>query len=359
MSLLTERSDIALPLRLAAFRSALPIAQLLNILNPLKYIEHQPVIYCIVDGCPKPVPSYELSETLKKCADITEEEKAIAELPPEWFLLMSQLDSFAFSIIDEYMDMHDEYELPSDFDKFPYQELLGECKHILKLDVEKLFKAPSNEGVGEHTNSPSSEATEQPSNIFRQKKTGTWEVRFNGKSCPSLQHRVGFQYIRMLLASPRKEFSANEIDYSGVPDTSEAVVPEVLTKVDSFSGADVPPDKTAIAEYKKRLPEIDEEIEEAIKNGDEERHKDLEYERDSLLEQVKEASTARIRSARGLPEDGSIQKKSQDKVNSNIKNAIKYIDEHIPELGTHFEESIRRGAKNYYKPSDPTTWVVS
>ena len=142
MSLLTEKSDIAIPLRLAAFRSTLPLEKLLNLLNPLKQIEHQPVVYSLVHGHPIPVPSYKLSVILKKCADISDEEKCIAELPAEYFLLMNQLDRFAFSIIDEYTDRNDELELPSNFEDFPYQELFEECKHILELDVEKIFQDP-------------------------------------------------------------------------------------------------------------------------------------------------------------------------------------------------------------------------
>jgi len=256
------------------------------------------------------------------------------------------------------MDPRDKYDLPSNFEEFPYQELFDECKHILELDIESIFQSPGGGEAETNTDNKSSEVQEQSSNIFRQNKIGPWEVRFNGKSYPNLEHRVGFQYIRQLLASPGKEFSANEIDYSGVPDTSDVVKSGVLTEVDYFSSGDVPPDETAIMEYKVRLLVVEELIREAIKNDDE-THKKLEDERDLLKEQVNEAHSARIRAARGLPQDGSIQKKTQDKINNNIKNAIKYIDEHIPKLGKHLEESIRKGAKNYYKPSTPTTWVVS
>ena len=361
MSSLTNKGDVALPLRLVGFRSNLPLKDILNPLDPLRHVKDQPIIYLFKDGKAHKSQSYKISELLKHCLSISDEETAIKILPADHFVLMKHLDHFTFSFINEWVDPHDDYELPSNFTDFPYQGLFNECKHILELDIETIFLDYDDE-IGQITDSPISEAQDQPLNVFRQTKTGTWEVSFNGKTYPALEDRAGFRYIRMLLGHPGKEFNASELNYSSVQDISgvaEVVEPEALTVVDSFSGSINRPDQTAQKQFRKRLERIKIEVEDAIKDGDEEEHRKLEEERESIIDELKKVRSARSQAIRRQPQDGSNQKKAQDNIYGNIKNAINYINDHIPELGQHFEESIRKGTINRYKPSLPTTWVVS
>jgi hypothetical protein len=107
-------------------------------------------------------------------------------------------------------------------------------------------------------------------------------------------------------------------------------------------------DAEAKAAYRRRLGEIDEDLEEARLTGNDERVAQAQLERDFLASELARAVGLGGRDRRA----SSTSERARVSVTRAIRQAISRIREHHPRLGEHLDRTIRTGTTCAYLP-DP------
>ncbi|TQN43964.1 hypothetical protein FHU33_3441 [Blastococcus colisei] len=167
-------------------------------------------------------------------------------------------------------------------------------------------------------------------------------VAFAGRAVV-LRDLKGMRYLARLLAAPDREFH--------VLDLVAGEIGEVAR-----SGADLGPviDGQARAAYKRRLAEIDDDMDEAVVLGDSERQALAQADRDYLLRELAGAFGlgGRYRVA------GSTSERARASVTRSLRYAVARIAEHHPAMADHLERTVRTGTYCSYVPDPrmPTSW---
>jgi hypothetical protein len=115
-------------------------------------------------------------------------------------------------------------------------------------------------------------------------------------------------------------------------------------------------DAQAKAEYRRRLTELEEELEEARTFSDPERAARAEEERDFLVRELAGAIGLGGRDRRA----GSPSERARVSVTRAIRSALGRIREHSSALGDHLESTIRTGTFCSYipDPRSPIDWHI-
>ena len=189
-------------------------------------------------------------------------------------------------------------------------------------------------------------------NVFR-REGDYWLVAYEGVVV-RLRDVKGLRYLTRLLANPGRELHVLDLvagERNGTADASPGL--EGGTAV-LLGDAGSLLDATAKAAYRRRLAEIDEDIEEARGLGDGERGAQSEAERDFLVRELARAVGlgGRDRSA------GSASERARASVTRAVRQAMARISEHHPALGEHFGRAIRTGTYCAYLPDPraPVAW---
>jgi tetratricopeptide (TPR) repeat protein len=179
-----------------------------------------------------------------------------------------------------------------------------------------------------------------PARVFRREADG-WLLEFESTTA-RLRDLKGLHHLAVLLDHPGREF-------------------HVLDLVAMETGQPVPPgdagemlDADAKALYRRRLEEIDDDIEQARALGDEEREVQAETERDFLLRELARAVGLGGRDRRAA----SASERARVRITRAIRQAIARIDEHHAALGEHLGGAIRTGTYCAYipEPGDTGPW---
>lgn len=177
-------------------------------------------------------------------------------------------------------------------------------------------------------------------NVFRC-EGDVWSLTFDGRTV-RMRDLKGMRYVARLLATPGREHHA--LDLSGA-EAGVAAPPE--------SDAGEMLDARAKEAYRRRLSEIDDDIEQADATGDSTRAAQAESERDFLVREL-----ARAYGLSGRPRRaGSASERARVAVTRAIRQAIARISEHHPGLGEHLGRTIRTGIYCAYEP-DPLLGIV-
>jgi hypothetical protein len=115
-------------------------------------------------------------------------------------------------------------------------------------------------------------------------------------------------------------------------------------------------DAQAKAAYRRRLAEIDTDIEEGRAMGDDERAAQAEAERDFLVRELARAVGLGGRDRRV----GSASERARASVTRAIRQAMARIREDHPTLGAHLDRAIRTGTYCSYLPDPrvPLVWKL-
>jgi hypothetical protein len=115
-------------------------------------------------------------------------------------------------------------------------------------------------------------------------------------------------------------------------------------------------DMTALAAYRRRLSELDEDIAEAGSWADSRRLEGLQRERDALLAEVRSATGLGGRQRRS----GGTDERARVAVRKAIASAVARIERDLPDLGRLLRHTVRTGGACRYEPdpSRPVSWVV-
>lgn len=161
-----------------------------------------------------------------------------------------------------------------------------------------------------------------------------WEARYAGRTA-FVRHTKGVQDLAVLLARPRVDVAALEL--AGALDAPRD------------AGADPVLDRTAVASYRQRLEELDDELAESESLSDTERARAARDERDLLLAELR-ASTRPGGVSRPL--GPSAAERARKAVSARIRDAIRRIEDVHPELGRHLDRTVRTGSLCRYDDRD-------
>jgi hypothetical protein len=191
---------------------------------------------------------------------------------------------------------------------------------------------------------------ERPSGGIFRREGDYWTVVFDGGTV-RVRDLQGMRYLARLLAEPGREYHVLDLVAA---ETGRG------TQADDGRAADLPSsgpgdagellDARAKEAYRRRLAEIDADIEEARADGDDERAARADAERDFLVRELARAFGLGGRARRA----GSASERARAGVTRALRQAIARIAEHHPQLGEHLGRTVRTGTYCAYLP-DPRT----
>ena len=191
-------------------------------------------------------------------------------------------------------------------------------------------------------------------NVFR-REGDYWSVIFDGHTV-RVRDLKGMRYLARLLADPGREYHVLDLVAA---ETGRGA------QVDRSQAADLPRsalgdageilDARAKDAYRRRLAEIDDDIEQARATGDAERAAQADAERDFLVRELARAFGLGGRDRRAA----SASERARAGVTRAIRQAIARIGEHHPQLGEHLGRTIRTGTYCAYLPDPraPAGWT--
>jgi len=192
-----------------------------------------------------------------------------------------------------------------------------------------------------------------PLHVFRH-DGGYWTITFEGRTV-MVRDLKGMRYIARLLAEPQREFHVLDLvaDEAGVfaPVDIATTEPGLSSSVLGDAGPLL--DARAKDAYRRRLAEIEEDIEEAQTLGDGARAAQADVERDLLARELSRAVGLGGRDRRA----GSASERARASVTRAVRQALTRVREHHESLGTHLHHTIRTGTYCAYEP-DPRVPVV-
>ncbi len=190
-------------------------------------------------------------------------------------------------------------------------------------------------------------------NVFR-REGDYWSVIFDGHTA-HVRDLKGMRHLARLLADPGREHHVLDL---------AAAQTDPGTQVDSRQTATLPRsplgdagemiDARAKDAYRRRLAEIEDDIEQAHALGDTERAAQADSERDFLVRELARAFGLGGRDRRAA----SASERARAGVTRAIRQAIARIAEHHPQLGEHLSRTIRTGTYCAYRPDPraPVGW---
>ena len=196
---------------------------------------------------------------------------------------------------------------------------------------------------------------EQPvasTNAFR-REGDYWSVNFDGRSV-HVRDLKGMRYLARLLADPGREYHVLDLvaaeSASAQSDSSVAA----LIPRSALGDAGAMLDTRAKDAYRRRLAEIDDDIDQARATGDTERAAQADAERDFLVRELSRAVGVGGRDRRAA----SASERARAAVTRAVRQAIARINGNHPELGEHLSRTIRTGTYCAYVPDPraPADW---
>ncbi len=221
--------------------------------------------------------------------------------------------------------------------------------------LEGIEAAPSGPPAPDvaHHDTPDAHPAESV-NVLR-REGDYWTVIFEGHTV-RVRDLKGMHYLARLLADPGREFHV--LDLVAAETGSAAPVnrsPAPRLPRPAFGDAGAMLDARAKDAYRRRLAEIDDDIDQAHALGDGERAAQAAAERDFLVQELARAVGLGGRDRRAA----SASERARVAVTRAIRQAITRVADHHPQLGVHLNHAIRTGAYCAYAPDPrtPTSWT--
>jgi tetratricopeptide (TPR) repeat protein len=175
-----------------------------------------------------------------------------------------------------------------------------------------------------------------------------WTVRY-GKEIARLPDRKGMHYLADLLFAPGREIHVLELLRAANPASAAPVAPSALRgDVEPATGGfeEAILDPRAKAEFRRRLLDLEEDLEEARSGNNVERAVRIEAEIDAITHELASAAGFGGRDRR-LP---SPAERARVSVTKAIRGAVRAVAADCPELGRHLDASVRTGRLCSYAP---------
>jgi tetratricopeptide (TPR) repeat protein len=190
-------------------------------------------------------------------------------------------------------------------------------------------------------------------NVFR-REGDYWSIVFEGRTV-RVRDLKGMRYLARLLADPGREYHVLDLvaaetgsDAQGASSHAAGLPRSALG--DAGEGLDA----QAKDAYRRRLAEIDDDLEQARAIGDAERAAQANAERDFLVQELARAFGLGGRGRRAA----SASERARAAVTRAVRQAMTRIAEHHPQLGQHLSRTIRTGTYCAYVPDPraPADW---
>ena len=178
-------------------------------------------------------------------------------------------------------------------------------------------------------------------NVFR-REGDYWSVAFEGRTV-HVRDLKGMRYLAQLLAHPGREVHVLDL-----------VAAETGQKT-ALGDAGLLLDERAKSAYRRRLTEIDDDIEQARVLEDAEREAQADAERAFLIRELARSIGLGGRGRRAA----SDSERARSGVTRAVRQAIARIGEHHPQLGEHLESTVHTGTHCAYVPDPgaPAAWT--
>ncbi|HZB20412.1 MAG TPA: transcriptional regulator [Blastococcus sp.] len=211
--------------------------------------------------------------------------------------------------------------------------------------LDSIRAAPAHPSSSGETDAPT------VGGIFR-REGDYWTVVFGG-STVRVRDLQGMRYLGRLLAEPGREHHVLDLVASTGRGTSAVGADDLPGSGLGDAGELL--DASAKEAYRRRLAEIDEDIEEACSTGDDERAARADAERDFLVRELARAFGLGGRARRA----GVASERARAGVTRALRQAIARIGDHHPELGEHLTRTVRTGTYCAYLPDPraPAGWT--
>jgi tetratricopeptide (TPR) repeat protein len=188
---------------------------------------------------------------------------------------------------------------------------------------------------------------EQPGADLSLRREGDyWSVVFEGRTV-RLRDLKGMRYLARLVAQPGREFHVLDLvaaENPGAAPAESGLAAELSRRALGDAGELL--DARAKSAYRRRLAEIDDDIEQAHALGDTGRVTQASGEREFLVRELSRAVGLGGRDRRA----GSASERARVAVTRAIRQGIARISGHDPELGKHLDGAIRTGTYCAYDP---------
>jgi tetratricopeptide (TPR) repeat protein len=184
-------------------------------------------------------------------------------------------------------------------------------------------------------------ATSATTHVFR-REGDYWSVVFEGRTV-RVRDLKGMRYLAQLLTHPGREVHVLDLVAA---ETGQQTV---------FGDAGEVLDERAKTAYRRRVAEIEDDIEQARALGDETREAQADAERDLLARELARAVGLGGRDRRAA----SASERARSGVTRAIRQGIARIGEHEPQLGEHLNRAVRTGTYCVYLPDAdaPAAWT--
>jgi hypothetical protein len=179
-------------------------------------------------------------------------------------------------------------------------------------------------------------------NMFR-REGDYWSVVFEGRTV-RMRDLKGMRYLARLLAHPGRDFHVLDLVAAETGGQSHAALGDAGEMLDARA-------KNA---YRRRLAEIEDDMEQARAIGDTDRAAQSDAERDFLVRELSRAVGLGGRDRRA----SSASERARVGVTRAVRQAIGRLGEHHPRLGEHLNRAVRTGTHCAYVPDPraPAAW---
>jgi hypothetical protein len=221
-------------------------------------------------------------------------------------------------------------------------------REVARTLLEEIRRAPPpNPLVDVGTEAPQDPRASERADFFRL-EGDYWSVTFDGRTV-HVRDLKGMHYVARLLADPGREHHVLDlVAAERVPGAAADAGGTPGLPLRALGDAGELIDAQAKDAYRRRLSEIDEDIEQAQTDGDDERVAQAQTERDFLVRELARAFGLGGRERRAA----SASERARAGVSRAVRHAIARIGEHDPRLGEHLSRAIRTGTYCTYLP-DP------
>lgn len=215
------------------------------------------------------------------------------------------------------------------------------------------------EPVGTGTAAPARTSAEPMSagNTFR-REGETWTLSYRDRTV-RVRDSKGLRDLARLLAVPNQEVLAAELLTAGHRTAAAAALSPVAADQHGLSviGAgrgDPILDDRARREYRQRLVELRDELDEAERHHDGARADNARLERELITDELASSLGLGGRPRRS----GDVAERARKAVTQRVRAAIHRLGRDHPDLGRHLDRSIRTGTYCSYAPERPTSWSL-
>jgi hypothetical protein len=170
------------------------------------------------------------------------------------------------------------------------------------------------------------------------RRGSVWDVQFGDRRC-TVPHVKGLGDLATLVANPDRDVPALELYGSGAADESSSPVV----------------DARALAAYKRRIAELEEELDDASSAHDLHRRERAQAERDALVDELRSVASRR---GGGRQFANYPAERARKAVAARIRDAIRRLGAEIPELGQHLDAAVVTGLRCRYKSDAGGRWEV-